>query len=246
MFKKIQSFILFPLNTLWYVVDYFTPESIKFRRIISRVNAQTRMLQRSIDTIDRYLDGVIVMCNNNIHKAETLYQQPNHDLNTMKYYVTQIMTSRERINRLNNVRTRFELFKTQILDQVYNAKLARSLGDVAGILKDINNFNEEMNASFKIEDYNLETLRANETTAALDGAIITAQQDTVVNIETATDGAVATVIAEIANRVQAKQQQHNQNESAIEPIEVTIGTHGVDNDKQLEERFNRLCSSRNE
>lgn len=241
MFKTIESFLFLPVRTLWMVVDYFTPESIKFRRIISRVNTQTRILQRSIDRIDQCLVGIIDTCKNNVHKAEILYEQPNHDLATMKYYATQITIHRERINRLTNTKARFELFKTQILDQIHNAVLARSLREVGQILKDINDFNEDVNSTFNIEEYNMESMRANETTIAIDGAISTAQQNTVVNIEHATDDTVASVITEIADRVH---QKRNQNNGAIE-VHVVSNSNNPICDQQLEERFNKLCSNNN-
>lgn len=247
MFKYIvQSFTYGFARTFWTISDFFTGDT-QMRRIIRDVNQQTLKLRKRITKIDQHIMRLMDANTETLYKMEKLYEQPNHDIEMMKYHFKQSETYKINIKSLGMFKNKCEIVTQQILDQILHAQLADDMNEARQVLKQVNDYNDQMNVAFNMEQYNMETLRGNDTRNALDDAVTTAKGDVAIQINSSEqklssadpteEERFANTITEIASRVH---QKRNQNNGAIEVM--TVGNDAIPTQQQLEERFDRLRS----
>lgn len=239
-------------KTLWMISDFLTGDT-PMRRIIRTVNQQTNRLQKRIDRIDLHIAKLMDAVNSSARSMEMVYESyPQHDISTLRYHFSQVEAHNKTIKQLTNFKSKCGIIKAQVLDQILHAQLADDMNEARQVLKEVNDYNDQMNVVFNMEQFNMETIRGNETRHALDDAVANAKGDTVIEIDKSEQklGSVdpneeerfADMVTNIANRVQ---QKRNQNHGAIEVVVSSRSSNNIPTEQQLEARFNQLRSSDN-
>lgn len=252
IFYIIQIFKSEIARTFWTISDFITGDT-QMRRIIRSVNQQTNRLQKRINRIDMHIAKLMDASNTALYQMEKVYEQPHHTKEMLKYHFKQSDNYQQQIKSLESFKNKCNVVKAQILDQILHAQLADDMNEARMVLKQVNDYNDEMNVAFNMEQYNMETIRGNETRHALDDAVVTAKEDTIIQIDQSEakmngtnraqeeDERFADMVTQIASRLQNKR---NQNNGAIEVTNTIANSHGngPSTVAQLEERLGRLCA----
>lgn len=251
LFYMIQIFKSGLTKSYWMISDWWNDET-PMKRIIRAVNRQTNTLQKRINKIDVHISKLTDAYNLSVYNMEKVYEQPHHTKEMLKYHFTQSENYQQQIKGLESFKNKCNVVKAQILDQILHAQLADDMNEARIVLKQVNDYNDEMNAAFNMEQYNMETIRGNETRHALDDAVSTAKGDVVIQVDqseakmntTQEEERFADMVTHIASRLQNKR---NQNNGAIEVSVASSNNNSQQQqqqtDQQLEERYRQLCAT---